>query len=73
MAESHPLTATLQNLPIEVGALRRHTVVYSCLDVSEQHLALGSEQGYVWVVDRSSGKLLKEFNVSYEGGNGGEV
>ena len=55
-----------------MGALRRHTVVYSCLDVSEQHLALGSEQGYVWVVDLASGKLLKEFNVSYEGGMEGK-
>ena len=61
VSELHPLPEGL--LPSEVG-LRKQSVVYSCLDASQQYLVVGSMQGYVWVVDLKSMCLLKEFNVS---------
>ena len=65
VSELQPLASVLQSLPTEVGGLRRHVVSHSCMDVSSQHLAVGSEQGYVWVVDTVSGRLLRELNVSW--------
>ena len=64
VSELQPLASVLQSLPTEVGGLRRHVVSHSCMDVSSQYLAVGSEQGYVWVVDTMSGRLLRELNVS---------
>ena len=66
VAESRRLAPLLACLPVEVGGLRKHTVVYSNIDVSERHLALASEQGYVWLVDMATSKLLKEFGVRVE-------
>lgn len=64
ISESHPLSdSVLSCIPTEVG-LWRQQVVYSCLDASQQYLAVGSVQGYVWVVDLQSSRLLREFNVS---------
>ena len=64
ISESHPLSdAVLGCIPTEVG-LWRQQVVYSCLDASQQYLAVGSVQGYVWVVDLQSARLLREFSVS---------
>ena len=64
VSEPLPIPAALQCLPMEVGGLKKHTVVYSCLDAAGQSLAVGSEQGYVWVVDLSTGRLTRELNVS---------
>lgn len=64
VSEVQPLVPVLQSLPTEVGGLRRHVVSHSCMDVSSQYLAIGSEQGYVWIVDAVSGRLLRELNVS---------
>lgn len=80
VAESRRLAPLLACLPLEVGGLRKHTVVYSDIDVSESHLALASEQGYVWLVDMATSKLLREFGVRVgkgewfeRGGREGEV
>ena len=56
----------LKCLPREVrsAASRRETVVYTCLDVSQQYLAMGSEQGYVWILDLHATKLVRELSVS---------
>ena len=53
----------VQCLPAEVG-LRRQPVEYTCVDASQQLLAVGSAQGYVWVMDLQSSRLLREFSVS---------
>ena len=65
VSEPLPISAALQCLPMEVGGLKKHTVVYSCLDATGQCLAVGSEQGYVWAVDLSTSRLLRELNVSW--------
>ena len=64
--EPHTLSAILNCLPKEVKTLgpRKQTVVHTCFDVSDQYLALGSEQGYVWNLDLYATKLTREFNVS---------
>ncbi len=64
ISESVPLTSILKCLPIEVGGLKKHTVVHSCLHATQHYLGLGSEQGHVWVVDLRLNKLLREFSVS---------
>lgn len=60
-SEGRPLPTTC--LPVEVG-LRRQAVEYTCIDASQQFLVVGSAQGYVWVVDLQSSRLLREFSVS---------
>jgi len=64
VSELQPLASILQSLPTEVGGIRKHAVVYTCMDVSSHYLAVGSEQGYVWVLDIISGRLLRELSVS---------
>lgn len=64
VSEPQPLASILQSLPTEVGGIRKHAVVYTCMDVSSRYLAVGSEQGYVWVLDIISGRLLRELSVS---------
>jgi hypothetical protein len=64
VSEGKPLPTN--SLPVEIG-IRRQGVVYTCIDASQQFLAVGSVQGYVWVLDLLSSKLLREFNVSSEG------
>ena len=61
LSEGRPLP--LHCLPVEVG-LRANPVEYTCIDASQQFLAVGSAQGYVWVVDLQSSRLLREFGVS---------
>ena len=70
VVETALLSSLVSDLPIEVGGLRKHTVVYSAVDVSERHLVLASEQGYVWLVDMATGRLLRELSV--RGSRGGE-
>ena len=65
ISESQPLSSVHKCLPIEVGGLRKHTVVHSCLHVTEEYLAVGSEQGYVWVVDLYRNRLLREYSVGH--------
>ena len=60
--EGRPLP--LHCLPVEVG-LSRKPVEYTCIDASQQFLAVGSNLGYVWVVDLQSSRLLREFSVSH--------
>ena len=60
-SEGRPLP--INCLPLEVG-LRRQAVEYTCIDASQQFLVVGSAQGYVWVVDLQSSRLLREFSVS---------
>lgn len=62
VSEGRPLP--VQCLPVEVG-LRRQAVQYTCVDASQQLLVVGSTQGYVWVVDLQSSRLLREFSVSF--------
>lgn len=50
-------------LPVEVG-IPRQVVEYTCIDASQQFLAVGCAQGYVWVIDLLSSRLLREFSVS---------
>ena len=54
----------LEKLPTAVGGRWKQAVNYTCLDASEAHLAVGSEQGFVYVVNVSSGKLVSKLNVS---------
>lgn len=61
VSEGRPLT--LHNLPVELG-IRRQPVSYSCIDASQQFLAVGSAQGYVWILELHSSRLLREFSVS---------
>lgn len=62
LSENRPLSTDC--LPAEVG-LRRQVVEYTCIDASQQFLVVGSAQGYVWVIDLLSSRLLREFNVSF--------
>ena len=64
--EPHTLSVVLKCLPREVrsAASRKQAVVYTCLDVSQQYLAMGSEQGYVWILDLRATKLVRELSVS---------
>lgn len=64
--EPHTLSVVLKCLPKEVrgAGSRRHCVVHTCFDVAEQYLAVGSEQGYVWILDLHATKLIRELNVS---------
>ena len=64
--EPHTLSVILKCLPKEVrsAGARKQVVSYSCFDVSDQYLALGSEQGYVWILDLHATKLTREINVS---------
>ncbi len=61
VSEGRPLQ--LHNLPTELG-IRRQPVNYTCLDASQQFLVVGSSQGYVWVLELHSLRLLREYNVS---------
>ena len=61
LSEGRPLP--INCLPVEVG-IRRQVVEYTCIDASQQFLVVGSAQGYVWVIDLLSSRLLREFNVS---------
>ena len=65
--EPHTLSVVLKCLPREVRYTgpRKQAVIHSCFDVSDQYLAMGSEQGYVWVLDLHATKLIRELNVSY--------
>lgn len=65
--EPHTLSVVLKCLPREVRSLgpRRHAVVYTCFDVSDQYLAIGSEQGLVWILDLHATRLIRELNVCY--------
>lgn len=49
--------------PSEVGLFRQR-VEYTCLHASNNLLAVGCEQGYVWVVDVATRRLLREIMVS---------
>jgi hypothetical protein len=62
--EPHTLSVVLKCLPREVrsAASRRQAVVYTCFDVSQQYLAMGSEQGYVWILDLHATKLVRELS-----------
>ena len=64
--EPHTLSVILKCLPKEVrsAGARKQVVSYLCFDVSDQYLALGSEQGYVWILDLHATKLTREINVS---------
>lgn len=64
--EPHTLSVVLKCLPKEVrcSGPRKQAVIHSCFDVSDQYLAMGSEQGYVWVLDLHATKLIRELNVS---------
>lgn len=64
--EPHTLSVVLKCLPRDVrgAGSRKQTVAYTCFDVSDQYLAMGSEQGYVWVLDLHATKLIRELNVS---------
>lgn len=50
-------------LPVE-ARLFRQKVVFTCIDVVDHLLALGSEQGIVWIVDMQSRKIVREISVS---------
>ena len=56
----------LKYLPKEVrgAGSRKQAVVHTCFDVSGQYLAMGSEQGYVWLLDLHATKLIRELTVS---------
>ena len=64
--EDRPLSMnTLQAIPTEVGlSLWKTPAVYSCLEANEHYIVIGSEQGYVWVVDLETSKLIREYSVS---------
>ncbi len=62
VSEGRPLP--VKSIPVDVG-LRRQAVEYTCVDASQQYLIVGSAQGYVWVVDLQSSRLLREFSVSF--------
>lgn len=64
--EPHTLSVVLKCLPKEVRSAgsRKQAVVYTCLDASLQYLAMGSEQGYVWILDLHATKLVRELSVS---------
>jgi len=61
VSEGRPLQ--LHSLPTEVG-IRRQPISYTCLDASQQFLVVGSAQGYVWIVELYSFRLLREYSVS---------
>ena len=64
IVEEDQLLLVNRLLPQEVG-LFKHKVVHTCLDATEVHLAVGSEQGNFWVVDMKARRmLLKEVTVS---------
>lgn len=63
MSEGRPIP--VQCIPTEIG-LRRQVVEYTCVDASQQFLVVGSAQGYVWVVDLQSSRLLREFSVRFK-------
>ena len=50
-------------LPQEIGQIFKQKVSYTCLDVTDRLLAVGSEQGHVWILDTSAKKIIKEFSV----------
>ena len=64
ICEAQGFSHVLEKLPRAVGDRWKQAVNYTCLDASEAHLALGSEQGIVYVVNVSSGKLVCKLNVS---------
>ena len=66
LLEPHTLSVVLKYLPKEVrgAGSRKQAVVHTCFDVSEQYLAMGSEQGYVWLLDLHATKLIRELTVS---------
>ncbi len=55
--------STLQAIPTEMG-LWKTPAVYTCLEANENYIVIGSEQGYVWVVDLETSKLIREYSVS---------
>ena len=62
--EDRPLpTAILQSIPTEVG-LWKTAVVCTCIEANEDYIVVGSEQGYVWVIDLETYRLVREYNVS---------
>lgn len=50
-------------LPSEVGLFRQR-VEYTCLHACGELVAVGSEQGFTWVLDTGSKKLVRELMVS---------
>ena len=50
-------------LPVDVG-LFRQKITYTCLHVEGSILAVGSEQGLVWIVDTNSKRIVRELSVS---------
>ncbi|KAL5463455.1 hypothetical protein EMCRGX_G032350 [Ephydatia muelleri] len=62
ICEAQGFSHVLEKLPRAVGDRWKQAVNYTCLDASEAHLALGSEQGIVYVVNVSSGKLVCKLN-----------
>ena len=57
------MEAIISCLPREVG-FRKTPVLHSCVDASDSYLAVGSEQGYVWIADLQNSKIIREFSVS---------
>lgn len=62
--EAQGFSHVLEKLPRAVGDRWKQTVNYTCLDASEAHLVVGSEQGIIYVVNVSSGKLVCKLTVS---------
>ncbi len=50
-------------LPQEVGLFRQR-VLYTCLHVEDSILAVGSENGSVWLLDTSAKKIIRDISVS---------
>ena len=62
--EVEGLRGLLRALPSAVGGRFRQMVAYTCVDASPEHVALGSQQGYVWLLNVCTGELVLEISVS---------
>ena len=63
ISEQDQLLLVNSLLPTEVG-LFRQKVSYTCLHVVDTLLAVGSEQGVLWIIDTHARKIIKEISVS---------
>ncbi len=63
VSEQDQLLVVNTLLPGEIGLFRQR-VEYTCLHACGDLLAVGSEQGYVRVIDTAAKRVLRELSVS---------
>jgi hypothetical protein len=62
ISEQDQLLLVNSLLPQEIGQIFKQKVSHTCLDVANSLIAVGTDQGPIWILDTSTRKVVKELN-----------